>query len=293
MLVNNPVILVVGAKGQLAQCIEKISEYYLERYEFRFVSSEEMDVREESSVKDSFERHKPAYCINTSAYTAVDLAESEPEDAFAVNADGPRNLAVVCSEFNCTLIHVSTDYVFDGDTRIAYDEDNFTSPQSVYGASKLQGEQWALEQWDKTIVVRTSWLYSEFGKNFVKTMLHLFTNKKEIQVVSDQYGQPTYAVDLAQVLMDIISCERKTYGVFHYSNFGETTWFDFATQIKKLSGSKIVIHPVDSSVFPTVAKRPLRSTLSLDKIEKCYGVQSPYWENSLEQCLHALEELEL
>lgn len=281
-------ILVIGGNGQLGNCFRKIAPDFEDRYEFTFTDSDEIDVTNRGSVEDFFYDYRPDYCINASAYTAVDLAETESEKAFAVNADGVANLAESCAEYNCTLIHISTDYVFDGETNISYSEDDFTNPQGAYGASKRKGEELALDINPKTIVIRTSWLYSEFNKNFVKTMLNLFSTKEELGIVSDQFGQPTNANDLAEAVMNIIESDHKTYGIFHFSNHPETTWFGFASKIAECSDSKVKLNPITTEQFPTPAKRPKRSTMSLDKIEKYYGIEPKHWENSLEECIEIL-----
>ena len=218
------------------------------------------------------------------------MAENEPEKAFAVNAEGVANLAEACEEYNCVLIHISTDYVFDGETNISYSEDSFTNPQGVYGASKLKGEELATDLNPKTIVIRTSWLYSEFNKNFVKTMLNLFSQKDELGIVADQFGQPTNSNDLAEAIMKIIEAEPKTYGIFHFSNYPETTWFEFAQKIAEFSGSNIKLNAITTEDFPTPAKRPKRSTMSLDKIENIYNIQLNHWENSLQDCIETLQK---
>ena len=281
-------ILIIGGNGQLGNCLNKlISEYALD-YEFHFTDYDTLDITNQKQINEYFSEYEPHYCINVSAYTAVDLAEQEKEKAFAINAEGVKYLAEACAEKGIDLIHISTDYVFSGDTNIPYSEGDFTNPLSVYGASKLEGENLALENNPKTIIIRTSWLYSEFGKNFVKTMLNLFSTKDELNVVADQFGQPTNANDLAEVIMKIISTEEKEYGVFHFSNYPETTWFDFAKKIAELSKSKIKINPISTEQYPTPAKRPMRSTMCLDKIENSYNIEPKYWENSLEECMEIL-----
>ena len=281
-------ILIIGGNGQLGNCLNKlISEYALD-YEFHFTDYDTLDITNQKQINEYFSEYEPHYCINVSAYTAVDLAEQEKEKAFAINAEGVKYLAEACAEKGIDLIHISTDYVFDGNINIPYSEDDFTNPLSVYGASKLEGENLALENNPKTIIIRTSWLYSEFGKNFVKTMLNLFSTKDELNVVADQFGQPTNANDLAEAIMKIISTEEKEYGIFHFSNYSETTWFDFAKKIAELSKSKIKINPISTEQYPTPAKRPMRSTMCLDKIENSYNIEPKYWENSLEECMEIL-----
>ncbi|MEC5157424.1 dTDP-4-dehydrorhamnose reductase [Chryseobacterium sp. MP_3.2] len=283
-------ILIVGANGQLGNCFQKIAPDFSSDFEFNFTDSETLDITNEDAVADFFADFKPDFCINASAYTAVDLAEKEEEKAYAVNAKGVENLAVACNENNTTFIHISTDYVFDGDTNISYSEDDFTNPQSVYGASKRKGEELALEAHPKTIILRTSWLYSEFNKNFVKTMLNLFSSKDELGIVADQFGQPTNANDLAEAVMKILETEHKTFGIFHFSNYPETSWFHFAEKIAEFSTSTIKLNAITTEQFPTPAKRPIRSTMSLDKIEKEYHIDLKHWENSLEECIEILKE---
>lgn len=281
-------ILVLGSNGQLGNCFKKLSSDFDSNFEFNFASSEDLDITDRNAVDDFFDDFKPDFCINAAAYTAVDLAEKESEKAFAVNAEAVGNIANACKNTKATLIHISTDYVFDGESNISYSEDNFTNPQGVYGASKLKGEELALENNPKTIVIRTSWLYSEFKKNFVKTMLNLFNVKDELGIVADQFGQPTNANDLAEAVMKIIETDPKTFGVFHFSNYPETNWFEFASKIAEFSNSKIKLKAISTEEFPTPAKRPKRSTMALDKIEEVYKVEPIHWEHSLHDCIETL-----
>lgn len=281
-------ILVLGSNGQLGNCFKKLSSDFDSNFEFNFASSADLDITDRNAVDDFFDDFKPDFCINAAAYTAVDLAEKESEKAFAVNAEAVGNIAEACKNTKATLIHVSTDYVFDGESNISYSEDNFTNPQGVYGASKLTGEDLALENNPKTIVIRTSWLYSEFNKNFVKTMLNLFSVKDELGIVADQFGQPTNANDLAEAVMKIIESDPKSFGVFHFSNYPETNWFEFASKIAEFSDSKIKLKAITTEEFPTPAKRPKRSTMALDKIEEVYKVEPIHWEHSLQDCIETL-----
>lgn len=283
-------ILVVGGNGQLGNCIRKIAPDFELDYEFIFTDSQTLDITNENQVNAFFYENKPDFCINASAYTAVDLAEKEKEKAFAVNADGVAHLAQACKDYKTIFIHVSTDYVFDGETNLCYSEDDFTNPIGVYGESKLKGEELALEINRKTVILRTSWLYSEFNKNFVKTMLNLFSQKEELGIVADQFGQPTNANDLAEAIMEIIEAPQKTYGIFHFSNYPETTWFDFAKKIAEFSKSNIKLNQLTTEQYPTPAKRPKRSTMCLDKIEEIYKIEPKHWENSLEECVNILAQ---
>ncbi|MBS1572648.1 MAG: dTDP-4-dehydrorhamnose reductase [Bacteroidetes bacterium] len=281
-------IIVTGGNGQLGNCIRKISKTY-PNIEFFFYSSSELDITNKLNVEEVFRQIQPKYCINAAAYTAVDQAEKEPEKAMAINEIGVGNLASVCKHFGTVLIHISTDYVFDGNTNIPYDENAVTAPIGVYGKSKLLGEQLATKENPETIIIRTSWLYSEFNKNFVNTMLNLFQQKEELNIVNDQFGQPTNANNLAEAIMTIIMSNNKKYGVFHFSNFPETTWYQFAEKIKEITNSKIILNPITTDQYPTPAKRPFRSTFNLEKIQNVYGVVPENWTESLEKCLKHIQ----
>ena len=281
-------ILVTGANGQLGQCLQKISSQF-EEFEFIFTDSETLDITNKEEVNDFFWQNSPDFCINAAAYTAVDLAETDVEKAFLVNADGTENLAEACAENNAQFIHVSTDYVFDGENNLAYTEEDFTNPLGVYGASKLAGDELALEVNPCSVILRTSWVYSEFGKNFVKTMLSLFATKEELNIVADQFGQPTNANDLAEAIMKIIKSEKITPGIFNFSNLGRISWFDFAEKIAELSEAKIKLNAIETSQYPTPAKRPKNSVLDLDKISKTYAIQLKPWEESIEDCIQILQ----
>ncbi|KQR94970.1 NAD(P)-dependent oxidoreductase [Chryseobacterium sp. Leaf180] len=282
-------IIVTGSNGQLGNCIKKIAPSFELDYEFVFTDSKTLDITDDNFVTNFFAEEKPDFCINASAYTAVDLAEQEKEKAFAVNADGVENLAKACADHEAVFIHVSTDYVFDGDTNLDYSEDDFTNPIGVYGESKLAGEERAIDANPKTVILRTSWLYSEFNKNFVKTMLNLFSQKDELGIVGDQYGQPTNANDLGEAIMEIIESPEKEFGVFHFSNYPETTWFHFAEKIAEFSKSSVKLNSLTTEQYPTPAKRPKRSTMCLDKIENSYQIEPKHWENSLEDCIEILK----
>ena len=281
-------ILVTGANGQLGQSLQKLSQKE-KAFQFLFTDSETLDITNKEEVLNFFWQNEPDVCINAAAYTAVDLAETDTEKAFLVNADGTENLALACAEYNAQFIHVSTDYVFDGTNNLEYTEEDFTNPLGVYGASKLAGEELALEANPCAIILRTSWVYSEFGKNFVKTMLSLFATKEELNVVADQYGQPTNATDLAEAILTIVKTEKKTPGIFNFSNEGKISWCDFAQKIAELSDSKIKINPIETSQYPTPAKRPQNSTLDLSKIKSTYHINIKPWEESLAKTIQLLK----
>ena len=279
-------ILVTGASGQLGKTFEKLSKNT--PYQWLFADKKTLDITQKNEISSFLDENPVDIILNASAYTQVDKAEEETEKAFAVNATGAANIAEACKEHHCIFFHISTDYVFDGATEISYDEESFTNPQGIYGESKLQGELLALENNPNTIIIRTSWLYSEFSKNFVKTMLHLFIDREELNVVSDQYGQPTNANDLAQCIMQMIQNSNKKFGIYHFSNYPETNWSSFAKKIADFSQSAIKINEITTAEYPTPAKRPLRSTMDLSKIEKDYHIDIQHWETSLKDCVEIL-----
>lgn len=280
-------ILVTGANGQLGQSLQKISPKF-ENFEFIFTDYETLDISNKEEVLNFFWQNEPQFCINSAAYTAVDLAETETEKAFLINADGPENLAEACAEYNAQFIHVSTDYVYDGENNLPYSENDFTNPVNVYGASKLEGDNLVIETNPHSVILRTSWVYSEFGKNFVKTMLQLFATKDELNIVADQFGQPTNATDLAETIMEIVNSDKIIPGIYNFSNVGKISWFDFAQKIADFSNSKIKLNAIETSQYPTPAKRPKNSTLNLEKIEKTFNIKLKPWEESLEKTIYLL-----
>jgi len=284
-------ILVTGANGQLANEIKTIAFQYPE-YEFIFTTKEELPVENTEAVKSFFQKNKIGYCINCAAYTAVDKAESEKEKAFLINAGGAGNLAEICNNHQTKLIHISTDYVYDGSGNIPLKEENKTAPLNIYGSSKLKGEELVLEKNPAALIIRTSWVYSSFGNNFVKTMLRLFKEKNEINVVSDQYGSPTYAADLALTTMMFVEKIQQgnlLSGIFNYCNEGIITWFEFAEAIKSLVNSKCLINPIPTSSYKTAAKRPQYSVLDTSKIKQSLQISIPGWKDSLGKCIEILK----
>ncbi|MCG2615879.1 dTDP-4-dehydrorhamnose reductase [Terrimonas sp. NA20] len=280
-------ILVTGANGQLGKELQTLSDEFAV-FDFIFLTREDLAIDDAASVNTIFDKHAPQYCINCAAYTAVDKAETDRDNAFAVNGTGPGNLAAASRKYNTRFVHISTDYVFDGQATVPYPADAPTDPQGVYGASKLAGEESAVENNDQSVIIRTSWVYSEFGKNFVKTMLRLMSEKPEISVVSDQVGSPTYAADLAKAILQIISSGNWYPGIYHYSNAGVISWFQFAEAIKEISGSNCVVKPIPSSAYPTPAKRPSYSAMDLSKINTKYAIEPPGWKESLKVCIGRL-----
>jgi len=281
-------ILVTGANGQLGMEIQQLSKAY-PLFEFIFVTREEMPLDKPDAIINSIAKHHPQYFINCAAHTAVDKAESEQELAYKINADAPAIIARACQELNIHLIHISTDYVFNGTGSVPYKEDDATDPVNLYGDSKLQGEKKVMELNADSIIIRTSWVYSEFGKNFVKTMLRLMADKDQISVVSDQSGTPTYAADLAEAILQIISSGQWTPGIYHFSNEGNITWFDFAVAIKELSGSNCKVNPIPTTQYPTPAKRPFYSVMDKTKIRQTFDILPKNWRESLSRCLQKLK----
>lgn len=280
-------ILVTGANGQLGKELRDIAPSYPE-VDFLFLSREDLPIHHYELVRNTFDGFKPDYCINCAAYTAVDKAEQEAELAYIVNSESVGILAAVSKMHDSKFIHISTDYVFAGDSPVPYKESDATGPVSIYGKSKLAGEKEAITQNPDAIIIRTSWVYSFYGNNFVKTMIRLMKERNEISVVSDQIGSPTWAADLALFIMRVIEFPEWKQGVYHFSNLGEISWYDFAVEIKKLIQSNCIIHPIPTSAYPTPAKRPVFSLLDKTKIKSVFGYEPPSWKPSLEQCVHRL-----
>jgi dTDP-4-dehydrorhamnose reductase len=278
-------ILVTGANGQLGKELRDLAPLF-SQYHFIFLSREDLPIHHFDMIRNYFKTLKPDYCINAAAYTAVDRAELEKEIAFQVNGEAVGVLAAVCKEYQAKFIHVSTDYVFNGKGDYPYTENFPTDPVNVYGASKLEGEKQAMQLNDESIIIRTSWVYSQYGKNFVKTILRLLNEKEEISVVNDQVGSPTYAADLAEVILKILDDWKP--GIYHFSNDGVISWYDFAVAIKEISGSKCVVKPVPTSSYLTPAKRPSYSVLDKTKIQETFGIRLRQWKQSLKDCINKL-----
>jgi dTDP-4-dehydrorhamnose reductase len=271
------VVLVTGAGGQLGQAL-KAKAALQNDIVFYFAASGEADITNKESLTTVFNTVKPNFCINAAAYTAVDKAESEPEKAFEVNVTGAANLAQVCREYNTVLVHVSTDFVFDGTRQLPYTEEDVTNPQSVYGKTKREGELAIQDILKKHYIIRTSWLYSEYGSNFMKTMVRLGKERDSLSVVNDQTGTPTNANDLAGAIIAIVK-----YHLSNYSNEGQCTWYDFAKKIFEVNKITIDLQPIASAGYPTPAKRPAYSVLDKGKIKTAFGITIPQWQDSLEQ----------
>jgi len=285
-------ILVTGANGQLGNEIKTLSVHF-PQYQFFFTSREDLPIENKKALQLFFEKHQIDYCINCAAYTAVDKAESEKEKAFLINADAVGVLATICHEHQTQLIHISTDYVYDGSKPIPLKEEDAVGPLNIYGWSKLKGEELALNKNPSSLIIRTSWVYSSFGNNFVKTMLRLFKEKEEINVIDDQFGSPTYAADLARIIMEFvkrIEQGEKFSGIVNYCNSGVTNWFEFAETIKYFVKSNCTINPIPASAYKTSAKRPEYSILDTSKIKKLLHTSIPEWKDSLQKCLQILQK---
>ncbi len=282
-------ILVTGADGQLGmefRDLEKIFPYF----NFYFASRADLSITDEKALDNyftlkMFDDNRINVCINCAAYTAVDKAETETDAAMQVNAVGAANVAEVCRKYETKLFHISTDYVFDGKASEPYKETDMVNPVGAYGLSKLEGEKAVQDIHSAAIIIRTSWVYSTHGKNFVKTMVRLIQEKESIGVVSDQYGSPTYAADLALAIMHIIEADDFVPGIYHYCNQGITSWHGFAVAIKAFLQSPCKINAISTSEYPTPAARPAYSALNTERFFQTFGIVIPKWEESLQKCL--------
>lgn len=281
-------ILVTGSNGQLGNELRELASSFLQ-YEFIFTDVAELSITDSAAVDKMFQELKPAYLINCAAYTAVDKAESEKELNNQINGMAVGILASACQQTGTKLIHISTDYVFNGNASHPLTEDGEVDPVNAYGASKLLGEQLAFENNSQSIIIRTSWVYSFYGNNFVKTMRRLMKERESIGVVNDQVGSPTYAADLAQAVLQIISSGRWVPGIYNFSNEGVISWFDFANEIKRLIGSSCVVNPLSTEQFPTPARRPKYSVLNKTKIQQTFSIQLRDWKESLKKCINKLD----
>ncbi|HPR33006.1 MAG TPA: dTDP-4-dehydrorhamnose reductase [Prolixibacteraceae bacterium] len=286
----NSKILVTGANGQLGNEIRRLCKTF-PGLEFIFTDVDMLDITNPDAVSVFMEASKPAIVVNCAAYTDVDGAEDNVKLARKVNALAPQVLAAACAMQNAFLIHISTDYVFDGETSVPYVEDDVTNPLSVYGSSKLEGEEKIKTVFDDYLIIRTSWMYSEYGHNFLRTMLALGKERERIEVVDDQLGSPTYARDLANCIIDIIiksilNPQAYLPGIYHYANQGSCTWCEFTREIFKIAGiNSCEVVPVSTEQYPTKAKRPRYSVLDTTKVREAFGLGIPNWRDSLKECL--------
>lgn len=284
-------ILVTGCYGQLGTELQKVAVDNC-AHQWFFTDIDTLDICDLNAVERYFAANGIEVCINCAAYTAVDKAEDEPELAAKVNVEAPKNLAECCQRHNALLIHVSTDYVFDGHGTLPYRESDATGPTSVYGQTKLDGEQAIIQTGCRYCIVRTAWLYSSTGKNFVKTMLMLGDTKDEINVVNDQKGCPTWASDLAHAIYSLVEKYGKgpVHETFHFTNEGQITWYDFACAIMEIGGKHCKVSPIATDQYPTKAKRPAYSVLDLNKIKAFTGMEIPFWRDSLEKCIEEINK---
>jgi dTDP-4-dehydrorhamnose reductase len=282
-------VAVTGSSGQLGKELARIAGQH-PRFHFTFLSREDFPLDDPAKMVFWMNRNPVNFFIHCAAYTAVDKAESEKEKAFLANATACGLIASHLSASNAKLIYISTDYVFDGTSSSPLTEHASTNPVNWYGATKLEGERLILQNNRESQVIRTSWVYSAYGNNFVKTMIRLMKERSSLSVVEDQKGSPTYAGDLAEAIMQILESDHFIPGIFHYSNEGEISWFDFAKEIKRLTGSSCDILPIPSSGFPTSAKRPAYSLMDKSKIKKAYGLNIPGWKTSLALCIQKIKQ---
>ena len=285
---SKPIILVTGKNGQLGNELQVLSKQY-EQYEFVFTDAAELDITDTKKLADFFLEQTPFACINAAAYTAVDKAETDKELSLKINAEAVSTLAENCRRHGSRLIHISTDYVFDGLGNTPYKEEDAVRPVNYYGYTKLKGEEAAATN-PETVIIRTSWVYSYYGNNFVKTMLRLMKERESINVVNDQFGSPTYAADLAQAILDIVLSQNFKAGIYHYSNAGVISWYDFATMIRKSAGLSCTVNPINTAGYPTPANRPAYSVLDKEKIKNVYNLPIHEWKESLSKCLSLLQQ---
>ena len=278
-------ILITGSEGQLGNSFKKIADNY--EHDFTFTDIEELDVTSEEETDNYLKAGKFDFITNCAAYTAVDNAENDYDKAFALNTTAPYLLAKYSKKYKTRFIHISTDYVFDGKSSVPYTPQSDTNPKSIYGTTKLQGEKKIQRTNKDAKIIRTSWLYSEFGNNFVKTMLKLGATKSSVNVVYDQIGTPTYATDLAKVIMKMTE-HMPIDTIFHFSNEGVCSWYDFAKKIMEIKGLKCKVQPILTKDYPTIAKRPAYSVLDKSDIKLNLRLEIPHWEDSLRECLETL-----
>jgi dTDP-4-dehydrorhamnose reductase len=284
---NKQTILVTGSNGQLGNEMRLISAHY-PQFEYIFTDVAELDICNLEALSKFARNTDIAYIVNCAAYTAVDKAEEDVELCYKINRDAIGNLAKIAKQHNIKVLHVSTDYVFDGTNHIPYTEDLPTSPNTVYGKSKLEGEQLLAQTTDNYAIIRTAWLYSTFGNNFVKTMLKLGRERDSLNLIFDQIGSPTYAADLAEAIMQIVVAEDFVSGIYHFSNEGVCSWYDFTKAIHRLANITCDVQPIESADYPAKTPRPHYSVLNKRKIKQTYNLKIPYWEDSLKTCISKL-----
>lgn len=285
-------ILITGANGQLGHCLRDLATDYQEQYRFFFTDVEELDITDAAAIDKYIIDNQINIIINAAAYTAVDKAEDDEANAYRINCEAVANLAKAAKKHGLTLFHISTDYVFSGDSSKPHEETDTPAPKSVYGSTKLAGERAIQESGCRAVVIRTSWLYSEYGNNFVKTMLRLGAERESLRVVCDQIGGPTYAGDLAKVIFLLIEKGLTHSGTdfYHFANEGVCSWFDFSKAIMEIGGLECRVEAILSSDYPAKARRPAFSVFNLSKIKTAIGMEIPYWRNSLILIINKLQE---
>jgi dTDP-4-dehydrorhamnose reductase len=290
MMDSKPTVLVTGSGGQLGQELQALSSSFPE-FKFFFTKRDDLSLEDQEQVNAFFEKQKIDHCINAAAYTAVDKAEQEKEKANLINGTAVGFLAAAAKRSGASFIHISTDYVFDGTSTRPYLDTDPVAPINAYGASKLLGEKEALQHYQESIVIRTSWVYSRYGNNFVKTMLRLMKERDSLNVVDDQRGCPTYAADLAEAIMQIVTSGKahNNGGIYGYSNTGIISWYEFAVAIRDYAELHCKINPIPSSAFPTPAARPKYSALDHEKLVSTFSISPKHWSQSLKKCLNLLQ----
>lgn len=281
-------IVVFGASGQLGTCLKIVSAE--KDLKISFPGEDVANILDPNVLEELFKLEKPRFIINCAAYTAVDRAEDDLATARKINRDGAENLALLCNQYNAVMIHISTDFVFQGNEPKLLEEDDEALPVNVYGITKLEGERAITNVLEAHYILRTSWLYSEYGSNFVKSMLKLGSERDELRIIADQVGTPTYAIDLANAILSIIEFGVEAYGTYHYSNEGVTSWYDFAKAIFDISGTDVKVYPITTAEYPTKAVRPAFSVMNKSKIKNTFSLTIPYWRDSLIKCLNVIKD---
>jgi dTDP-4-dehydrorhamnose reductase len=282
-------ILITGCRGQLGNEMQLAAESF-PQFNYIYTDVEELDICDKMALDTFVKKNAVNIIVNCAAYTAVDKAEDDVELCNKINSDAVRNIAEIAAEYNLKVVHISTDYVFNGTNHVPYTEDQKVCPATVYGKSKLSGEQELLKYCSQAVILRTSWLYSSFGNNFVKTMMKLGKERESLNVVFDQIGTPTYAADLADTIFNLLTFKTFIPGIYHFSDEGVCSWYDFTISIFRITGINCKVYPIESKDYPARTPRPLYSVLNKSKIKSTYGIIIPHWEESLERCIKILNQ---